>query len=543
MIELKAGQSLRSAILNAPPTETVISVEPSVFNETIELPARERSTPLVIQSSRISEIAPDRMVTPADAGKMPKIIPPIKAEPQRAIFTAPAARYYSFVGFEVAHDPSVDWHTPISLGDPGQKTLEEVPHSLVLDRCYIHGHKDRGSVRAVALNSAKTDILNCYISDIHSLDVDSQAICGWCGPGPFRIIGNYLEAAAENVMFGGADAAIEALTPADVEMRRNHVVKPLAWKGVWPVKNLFETKNVRRLIIDGNIFENNWQSAQVGFGILIKSNNQDGTNNWASTLDLTFTNNTIRNSTHGLNIMGIENPGKLSGVSARLKFINNLWLINGIFLQGFQGAEDVIVDHNTVLSTGSGSTMSLYSTPTKGFVFTNNVLPHTGYGVKGDSVGEGIASLSKFAPDYVFSRNLMSGPRVSPDGPMDWPAVYPPDNFYPESLDGVFTDLAGGNYRLSATSLYKGKGTDGKDLGVDWDALEAAQKGLVSAPTPSPTPIPAPSPAPAPPKYVYESRTWPSSAAARLKLLNEMGAQGWELGQAISSVCYFKKQA
>ncbi len=46
-------------------------------------------------------------------------------------------------------------------------------------------------------------------------------------------------------------------------------------------------------------------------------------------------------------------------------------------------------------------------------------------------------------------------------GDADWPAV-------------GFVDYAGGNYRLTRTSKYKGLGTDGKDLGADMDELVKA---------------------------------------------------------------------
>lgn len=458
-----------------------------------------------------------------------------------ALSVLPGTKGVKFRGIEVAPQGEVVNLVKIGTDGTAQDTLEEVPSGVTFENVWIHGLPGVNARRGIAANGANISVLNSRIDEIHDINSDSQAICGWNGPGPFRIIGNYLEAAAENVMFGGSDAMIEALTPADVELRRNYLFKPLSWKGVWWIKNLFETKNVRRLVVDGNVFENNWESAQAGFGILIKSNNQDGTNNWASTLDLTFTNNTIKNSTHGLNIMGIENPGKLSGVSARLKFINNLWLINGIFLQGFQGAEDVVLDHNTVISTGRGSTMSLYSTPVKGFVFTNNIIPHTGYGVKGDGVGEGVATLNKFAPEYVFRRNLMPGARVSPDGPMDWPAVYPTDNFYPESLDGVFVDLAAGNYRI-ASPLYKTAGTDGKALGCDIDQLLAAQAGgVVSIPTPTPTPspsptptatptpLPSPSPTPTPAVQLKYEVLYPTANSdnERQAIIRNMAVQGW----------------
>jgi hypothetical protein len=88
-----------------------------------------------------------------------------------------------------------------------------VPHNLVLDRVYAHGDPSLGQKRGISLNSASTTITGSYIFDIKAVGQDSQAICGWNGPGPFMITNNYLEAAGENVLFGGADPSIPNLVP------------------------------------------------------------------------------------------------------------------------------------------------------------------------------------------------------------------------------------------------------------------------------------------------------------------------------------------
>ena len=87
-----------------------------------------------------------------------------------------------------------------------------------------------GARRGIAMNSRHTAVIDSYLSDFKEVGADSQAIAGWNGAGPFRIANNYLEAAGENVMFGGADPTIRDLVPADIEIRRNHFAKPLRWK-------------------------------------------------------------------------------------------------------------------------------------------------------------------------------------------------------------------------------------------------------------------------------------------------------------------------
>src|SRR4051812_13078409 len=95
---------------------------------------------------------------------------------------------------------------------------------------------------------------------------DAQAIAGWSGPGPYKIVNNYLEGSTENLIFGGAgnnslmqlmlsidtnaDPVITNLVPSDIEVRNNYFFKPLSWKqddpsyaGMhWAVKNIFELK-------------------------------------------------------------------------------------------------------------------------------------------------------------------------------------------------------------------------------------------------------------------------------------------------------------
>jgi hypothetical protein len=120
----------------------------------------------------------------------------------------------------------------IALGHGGgeQRRSEDVPHTIVLDRVYVHGDALLGQKRGIALNSAATEIVNSYIADIKAVGQDSQAIAGWNGPGPYTIVNNYLEAAGENVMFGGGDPMIEGLVPQDIVIRGNHIARPVSWR-------------------------------------------------------------------------------------------------------------------------------------------------------------------------------------------------------------------------------------------------------------------------------------------------------------------------
>lgn len=143
------------------------------------------------------------------------------------IKTEPGAHGYVIRFVEFDGEANLGYETLIQLGED---TTATPPYDITFDRVYIHGHAYKGQKRGVTLNGRRLSILNSYISDIKAVNTDSQAILGYNGAGPFTIENNYLEAAGENVMFGGANPAITNLVPSDILLRRNHIFKPLAWR-------------------------------------------------------------------------------------------------------------------------------------------------------------------------------------------------------------------------------------------------------------------------------------------------------------------------
>jgi hypothetical protein len=255
----------------------------------------------------------------------------------------------------------------------------------------------------------------------------------------------------------------------------NHLAKPLGWRvgssgfeGVaWTVKNLFELKNARRVLIDGNLFEYNWPHAQNGFAILFTPRNQDGASPWSQVEDVTFVNNLVRHVSAGINILGRDDIHP-SQPTRRIVIRNNIfsdiggqWGVGRLF-QLLDGVSDVTIDHNTALQTDTLVWGGDHA-PNTGFVFQNNIVLHNLYGIMGSSTGSGRPSLERYFPGAVVRRNVIVG--GSPDR-------YPPDNFFPSSIDRVgFAGLSARNYRLSASSSYKRAATDGRDVGADVELI------------------------------------------------------------------------
>ncbi len=362
----------------------------------------------------------------------------------------------------------------VMLGDPTQTMLSAVPHDLVVDRVYIHGDVTYGQKRGISLNSAATTISNSYISEIKAPGQDSQAICGWNGPGPFTITNNYLEAAGENVLFGGGDPAIPNLIPSDIVVRGNYLAKQVVWRQqpTWNVKNLFELKNAQRVVVDGNVMEYNWLSAQTGYAILFTPRNQDGNCPWCTVQHVQFTNNLVRHVGSGINMLGTDNNHP-SGVLTDVLVRNNLfedvsgatWGGDGRMMMLGDGPVTVTVDHNTALQDGT-SALYAYGAATTALVYTNNIVPDNSWAVMGGGVGPGNATIAMYFPASVFRDNIFAGSNQ---------AIYPPNNYYPVGLSAVgFVDLGGGNYRLTAQSPYHKGATDGTDVGCNIDTLDAA---------------------------------------------------------------------
>ena len=122
--------------------------------------------------------------------------------------------------------PRRDWlNALVQLGDDEPiRTIFRTTSSSIAR--YLHGDPSQGTRRGIAMNSRHSAVINSYLSDFKEVGADSQAIAGWNGPGPFTIANNYLEAAGENVMFGGADPSIQGLVPADIVVAGNHFAKP-----------------------------------------------------------------------------------------------------------------------------------------------------------------------------------------------------------------------------------------------------------------------------------------------------------------------------
>lgn len=526
VITVNAGGDFQAALNAAMPGDTIVLAAGATFSGNFTLPAKANPDNkwVVIKSSQADQL-PDEgnRVSPSDAGRMPKLTSP---NPTWVIAADQGASYYRFIGIEITDNGASSLYGPalpgggtggfhqglIALGQLGRDTeLSHLPHHIIFDRSFIHGQPTTHVKYGVGMNGKHLAVIDSHLSDLHGVGQDTQAIVGYNGVGPFKITNNYLAASGENVMFGGADPSLPNAISSDVEIRNNYFHKPLSWKvghatyaGIhWSVKNIFETKNIQRLIFENNILENSWADAQTGFGLVLKSSNQDGACPWCVSQDLTIRNNIIRNTDNGVSLAGLDLYNGGTGIPQRRVLLeNNLFENVGerilqITAESTTTMSNIAIRHNTFWSTTDSYnlvTLGDGAPVVNGLNITDNVfVPSTAgtVSVKGSGQTAGLPSLDYYADDYTMAGNILV---INSEG-----ANALPQNHYTTKDAAGFTNAASGNYALTSTSPYKNAGIDGTDPGANYAAVLAATTNTISGQGNGSTPPPAPEPpAPAP---------------------------------------------
>ena len=431
------------------------------------------------------------------------------------IVLAHGANHYRFIGLEITRTlPKAAVYNLVSAEKGG------AADHIVFDRMWLHGTAQDETTRGVMLSgTSHFAIVDSYFSDFHCIAVtgvcgDSQAIAGGLGDqaqGPFRIMNNYLEAAGENIIFGGGGATV---TPADIEVRRNFFFKPLTWmKGAanfvggrngrpFIVKNLFELKNAERVLIEGNVFENSWGGfSQVGFALLLTPKNP-GNCSVCKVRDVTIRYSRFSHAGAAMQIgNGLSDAGFAAEEGSHYSIHDDVFddmyyagciSCNGVMFQITSTVHstqtfwlhDVSINHVTVATNRAKAEWTIGGpVGQKNFEFSNSIVDSGQY-VNSNAGGGAVQCyygkpvllgvLDNCWSNYSFIYNVL----MNATDKNNWPA----DNYSPASITAVgfvnWNGGVGGNYQLAANSPYKGKAADGKDPGADIAAVDAAIAGV-----------------------------------------------------------------
>ena len=426
--------------------------------------------------------------------------------------------HYRFIGIEWTSSP----------GGKAQRFINTTgADHVIFDRNWFHPGEGMEVSKGVLMNGDThfIAIVNSYFSNFNCVArsgscTDASAIGGGvAGHGSdtestLKIYNNYLEGSGENILFGGGGGETN---PTDIEIRRNHFFKPLIWKegepGYTPapsgdpfiVKNNFELKNARRVLIEANLFENSWGGfTQKGWSILLEPGNQNGHCPKCLVLDITLRYCRIRNVAGGFEIgTPVSKQGAPPADGGRIS-IHDL-ILDSVHEEGWTGRgtflstgshhpplHDVALDHVTSFATGAILQVTSQDEKIYNFSITNSILNSGGErpevvspGGKREHCASAVQRLGPEAvlkacfENYRIEKNLIIGRGGWPRGntevsSLEAAGLRPLENG--RSKDPRPCRAQGAGCRKVSPGV--NAGTDGKDLGADVDAVEAALAGV-----------------------------------------------------------------
>jgi len=410
---------------------------------------------------------------------------------------------------------------------------------LIFDRNWIHGTDGVELGHGLGIKGSS------YVAVIHSYFnsftctagqgscTDATAIGGGNGDTAthtIKIVDNFLESSGQNIFFGGAESSIR---PEDLEIRRNHLFKPMFWNRNSPdhkeptpiVKNLFELKSARRVLFEANYLEDSWGGfSQVGPAIVLTPRNSvNKVTGQIKCPDCAVSDVTIRYIwVRKVNqVLQIANPlDKIKPAPGDTYSIHDI-VAEGLgypecgkpcggalnHLSGPSGSSpkdstmhDVTVDHITFISMKEPKDLAILGGPPQkdpknppqmyNITWTNTIADVGAFGMwpTGGPPAENCSNFPGATPkgrleacwkgNSAFRGNVLAGGASIRGQKGEWPE----GNAIVDSLDSVgFVNLnkgLDGDYHLAAKSKLKGKATDGRDPGADVDAVLAGIRGV-----------------------------------------------------------------
>jgi hypothetical protein len=469
--------------------------------------------------------------------------------------TSRGADHYRVIGAEITRVPT-GGAAIYNLVDLAAQPVQT--SHIIFDRVWFHGinqdgnfpirkqSDDTSTTRALWLGQSNhIAVIDSYFSDFYDTssmsangNSDAQCIGGGAGNSPnsgwgvYKFVNNHCEASGEGILLGGSGGPpltppgctimvnCNLDVPSDIEVRQNHFFKPLSWNGNttvpegvgWPVvKNGFEMKIGARALFEGNVIENVWYSAQVGYCWSIAPKNQSGggrpshgTAATALTNDFTYRYNYCYNAAYGIALYQSMDAGCTSCEAqgaARISIHDNVVGDNlnlgrlksqsaGDAMQlyatrdqtggGLSQLNDVSISHNTFVRAiralaifGADSAGQMHN-----WTIQDNIWAYGNYGVGPIGNGHGCdasfgwgannfrglltACVSQWKADHNAVFNWQGG---------SWPSgnnsyKNPGQIKFVDYRDGN-SDFNPGNYALSPTSPLHNAGSDGRDVGAD----------------------------------------------------------------------------
>jgi hypothetical protein len=478
--------------------------------------------------------APDSKL-PAEGTRISPAWAGVASLPGRPPFSQPAGGPAKLLAVIVAKRPAgvtvgdhvrfigIEWTTPPGADISRMVSVEHGDH-IIFDRNWVHPAEGTEVAHGISFidGAQMVAVVNSYISGLNCIArtgkcTDATAVSGGKGDetiSTIKIYNNFLESSGENILFGGSAAT---QVPTDLEIRRNHLFRPVLWKEGQPgytaaasgqafiVKNNFELKSAIRVLFEANLLENTWGGfSQTGYSILLTPKSQQNQCPVCRVNDVTIRFNRIRNVAGVFQIA--NSPAKTGGFAADGgRYSIHDVVADDVHDKDYKGPgnflvlvswepalHDIQIDHVTAFVTGKLLAILNPGAKLKNFSITNSVFsvgadrpissagggPESCAG-KTQAIG-GQAVLESCFDPYKFENNLIISGRGS----------FPKGNFIVGSAGDAgireLKDTVAKDPHLchekgpgcSKISRGAGSASDGRDLGADIDAVEAAITGI-----------------------------------------------------------------
>ena len=376
----------------------------------------------------------------------------------------------------------MSWRDPL-VASPGELTASVTTGGSLPPGVYGYRVIARRSVQGtMARSTASAEILVTTTAE-GAVRLQWKAVAGAT---EYRVYGR--SAGGQNIFW-----TVTATEFTDMGSTGTSEAVPTSGGTRWSVKNLFELKNARNVVVEENIFENHWKESQPGYAIVFTPRNSQGGCVWCVVENVRFERNIVRNVAAGFNLLGYDD-GNASRQAARIVIRQNLFAGlstslggNGWFMLIGEAPRDVEIEHNTI--DGSGNTVlfayggsSTDFLEIHGFRFISNAARHGSYGINGQSVAFGNGVLEAYFPGHVFETNYLAGGSLT---------RLPAGTLVAKYFENQFVDPAGGDYTVQAGSILGKAASDGSDIGVDFPALRDALDGVTSGTPPGASTAPA----------------------------------------------------
>lgn len=306
--------------------------------------------------------------------------------------------------------PMTTAHILMGADQKSLKVKEEVPSGFTYRGCVFDGP----CRRAMYANCKDLLVEDNVFSNYYEANTDSQVIAGTNGSENHIIRRNKMEAASENIIYGGSDAASEEMCPKNIRILDNELTKRAEWKTEkYNMKCLLELKNAQDVVIRGNKFDGAYKQAWGNApAMVIKSANQGGTNPYARSEDVLIENNIIQNVGTYISLLSEDEPGNLPGRTKNIMVRMNLFHAmngepDGRAIKLGEDCIDVTFDHNTFLDNRHSflEWWGELGNRAVNFRYINNISEHGTYGVHPNLPDLG----GEFACNAIYKKLNQSG--------------------------------------------------------------------------------------------------------------------------------------